>query len=138
MYPEHSQEFSVGNAACYIFAATVSLNVGGWLSDKYEDSQPLAKSWICAGSTALALPFITLCLTRQDDFYFSFGMMWIHYLFSGGWDSSSLVMLQNTTSTRNQGFIIGLYNLLLSLFALISTVVLGRIQMTVDAPANPE
>lgn len=62
IYPEYIDQFSIGNAAVYVTFAAVGAYIGGLLSDKFEEKQSLTKSWICAGSTALALPFISLCL----------------------------------------------------------------------------
>jgi len=93
VYPNFVDEFSIGNAAIYIVFASSGALAGGYLSDKYEDKQPLTKSWICAGSTAITLPFMVLCLTQQDSFWFSFAMMCGHYSLSESWISPSLTML---------------------------------------------
>ena len=127
IYPENQDFFAVGNAACYLLAGAVGAIYAGRLSDKLEDDYPLSKSWIAAGSTAIALPFMTLCLTYQDNFWVSFALMWGHYCFSEWWISPATVMLQNTTSTKNQGFAVGIYNLGLSASALVGSVGLGKI-----------
>ena len=82
----------------YLIATTGGAFLGGYISDKFEDEQPLTKSWVAAGSTTLALPLMVTCLTQQDNFWFSFAMMWLHYTFSEMWISPVTVMIQNTTS----------------------------------------
>ena len=61
IYPDNVDQFAIGNALCYLFFAAPGALLGGYLSDKYEDKNPMAKAYICSGSTALALPFISLC-----------------------------------------------------------------------------
>ena len=93
VYPNNVDDFAFGNAFMYVFIASFGALAGGYLSDKYEDEQARIKSWIAAGSSAISLPFIVTCLTVQDNFWFSYGMMCCHYLISESWLSPSITML---------------------------------------------
>ena len=93
IYPEYVDQFSIGNAGVYVFFASTGALLGGYLSDKYEEKNYMTKAYICSGSTAIALPFISLCFLNQDNFWFSFGMMCCHYAISESWISPSITML---------------------------------------------
>lgn len=128
IYPDYTAEFGIANAAVYVFVASLSSLAGGFLADKLTDSNKLNKSYICAGSTALALPLISFALLKQDDFLLAYTALAVHYVFSEAWVSPSLSMLQNTSSKETQGFVASIYNLALSLAALSGTTVLGKAQ----------
>lgn len=65
-------------------------------------------------------------------------MMCGHYSISEAWISPSITMLQNTTSTKNQGFAVSIYNLALAVSALSGTIVLGKVQDYFEASTHPE
>ena len=112
----------------YVFIASFGALAGGYISDKYEDDQAKIKSWIAAGSSAISLPFIVTCLTVQDNFWFSYGMMCCHYLISESWLSPSITMLQNTTSVKNQGFAVSVFTFATTVGGLVGTSALGYAQ----------
>ena len=72
---------------------TTGTFVGGYLSDKYEEEDYRAKSWISAASTLTALPVILICLTQQDNFWLSFAMLVLHSSVSEMWISPTCVMI---------------------------------------------
>jgi hypothetical protein len=85
--------FAIGNGFMYIFIASFGVFMGGWLSDNLEDKYPKIKSWVSAYFTLISLPFMMMCLTHHTNFWFSYGMMCCHYLFSEAWLSPALTML---------------------------------------------
>lgn len=138
VYPNNVDDFAFGNAFMYVFIASFGALLGGYLSDKFEDVESRTKSWIAAGSTLISLPFIFLCLTQQDDFWFSYAMMCFHYSVSEAWFSPSLTMMQNTTSVKNQGFAVSVFSLGISLGALLGTSSLGYAQEYFQVQTHPE
>lgn len=92
-YPTFMDEFSLGNAAIYVTLATSSAVVGGKLSDKLEPYDLRAKSYLCMACCTLSAPLILACLLKQDDFWFSLGMLGAHYVVSEIWISPSITML---------------------------------------------
>lgn len=112
--------------------------LGGILSDKLESKSYMSKAWLVIGSNLFSSPFAFLAFMNQDSFWYSMGMVNFQWFLSEAWFAPTLVMLQNTTSQRNQGSVVSIYYLLTTLTGIIGTSVLGQWTDLINAAEHPE
>jgi hypothetical protein len=90
-------------------------------------------SYIAIGSAALSAPAMAAALLVQDDFWFSLTMLGVYYTFAEGWTSPSITMLQNTVSSKNQGFAASVYLFGMYISGLLGSISLGYLQQYLGA-----
>lgn len=76
--------------SCCGFMSTV---IGGILSDKFEKRSRMTKANICIAGSALAIPFLSLCVLTTNNFYLSLICMAIKYFLSENWMSPAITMM---------------------------------------------
>ena len=117
------------NAFILLVPAAISALGGGFLSDKLEGKSPMVKSYIVIFSNILSAPFAYLAFMNTDNFWFSTSMISLHWLISEAWYAPNMTMLQNTTSSQNQGSIVSIYCLMTTIVGVIGTGALGNFQL---------
>ena len=138
-FPNNSSEFIFANAFYYLVPTTIGAVVGGYLSDKYEKKNYWSKAIICGTFNFIAAPFCAKALLDgENTFWMTVFYVSMQWFFDSMWISPSIVMLQNTTSTKNQGSAVSIFYLATTMAGIVSTGFLGYVQGHINGAAHPE
>lgn len=135
VYPSRDSDFGVINAAMASSLCFVSALAGGLLADHYRDRH-MVKAWICILSSVISAPALAVCFLKQDSFELSVSMLGVNYLFAEAWGSPAITMLMDCTSSQNIGFAVSAYLFMTTISGMVSTALLGLVQVYLDAPNN--
>ena len=120
-YQAFENEFSYTNAViCSVLGFSSSL-IGGIISDRWRKDDPKTKTYVCLASSLIACPFITLCFLTSNDFWLSVTMLALNYSCAEAWSAPAVTMLLDSSSPKNQGFVVNAYILFCTAAGTIST-----------------
>lgn len=100
----HMSPASAGGTLGLVMAATSALGVigGGWLADRWKQSDPRAPLWIAAISMTGTLPALAMMLSATTPQGFVPGFA-IYALFTSGWAGAFAAMIQDLVLPRMRG-----------------------------------
>ena len=81
-FPTFRNEYALMNALSLGIFGFISSMFGGIISDKYEEKNLMAKSYVCAAGSFMAFPLTAMCCLTQHSFWFSMIAIMFKTLFS--------------------------------------------------------
>ena len=127
----------MANAASLAVCGFLSSLLGGILSDQYEKRDLRAKSKVCMASSFMAFPLTAMCCLCQTNFWFSIAMITLKTLLSGGFQSPAITMMQNTTSSKDQGNIISSHMFYTTVMATVCPIFFSFVSNYFGAGGDP-
>jgi sugar phosphate permease len=110
-FPHHSNEFAHYNAIVITIGGLISSLLGGYLSDYLHHSRrnfPLARTWIPAVSSFLAIPFWWIFLKHSSLTWSLIALFW-EYFFAECWIGPTLTALLGAIPKSKKGFVQGIF-----------------------------
>ena len=80
--------------------------MSGIIGDKLERKNPMAKGYLTTLSTLISIPLILLCCLGHGNFWLSSIALSLHILFSGGYHSTAVTMVENSVSVSKASNIV--------------------------------
>jgi hypothetical protein len=80
-------------------------------SDKLEKKNPMTKGYLTTISTMVSIPLIFLCCLGHGNFWLSTIALSTHILFSGGYHSTAVTMIENSVSVGKTSNIVSAWQL---------------------------
>ena len=122
VFQDYMSEFSISNALSTMILCFISVFAGGIISDKFNPSNPMIKTWVQVISSLASVPFVVLAYSVPSaGFWFSMENLALNYLFSEAWASPTVTMLLDASPQEAQGLAVNVYLLFSSFAAIIST-----------------
>jgi MFS family permease len=137
VYPHFKTEYGLYNALILGCLGFLSNIVSGLISDRFEKKSRMTKAWVSAIGSLLAIIPVTIALLTTNNFYVSLGFMALKYLFSEGWMSPTVTMIQSTVSSKDSSSLITAFLFVLTLISTMSTIILGHVANLLGAASNP-
>jgi MFS family permease len=125
------------NAASLAICGFISSLSGGLISDYFEKKNKRAKSIVCMVSSFMAFPLTAACCLNQGSFWFSIIAITLKTLLSGGFSSPAITMMQNTTSSKDQGNIISSHMFYTTIVATFTPILFGLVSNIFGAASDP-
>ena len=97
-YPLFKAEFAFTQVISLTFLGLASNLIAGIIGDKLERKYPMTKGYLTTLSTLISIPLIFLCCLGHGNFWISSIALSMHILFSGGYHSTAITMVENSVS----------------------------------------
>lgn len=137
VYPAFKSQYAVINALSLAIGGLVASLAGGIISDHFEGKNLMSKAYICMISSLLAFPLTALCCLNQSSFYFSMIAITLKTFMSASFTSPAITMMQNTTSSKDQGNIISSHVFWTAIAATACPIAFSSVANFFGAAANP-
>lgn len=118
--------------------ATISIIVGGIISDRYESKNKMTKAYIAMLSGIFGI-FISFGVSffPGTNFYVSMFFLFFKYLLTATYMAPTITMMQNTVPPQIQGSIVSAYLFFLTYAGTLSACSLGYLSNKFGALTNP-
>ena len=136
VFPSFKQTYAFLNAIALITCGFSSSILGGIVSDKFEKSNYMTKSWIIMAGNVLSIPLVAFgCLT--SNFYLAMLAFTAKIFVSGSYYAPAITMMQNSTRPSNAGLVVSAYTFAATIAQTISPLLFTALAKYLKAPANP-
>lgn len=98
----------------------------------------MSKAYVCIGGSLLGIPTIIMCTLSHNNFYVAIAGLALEYFFAESWIGPAITMVIDTISPENKGFAVSAFLFFATIFGTISTTILGKINVAMDAKNHPE
>lgn len=104
------------------FLGFASNLLSGIIGDKLEKKYPMTKGYLTTISTMISIPLIFLCCLGHGNFWLSTLALSTHILFSGGYHSTAITMVENSVSVSKTSNIVSAWQLYTNLAQVLSPI----------------
>ncbi|CDW91861.1 UNKNOWN [Stylonychia lemnae] len=129
----NANDFSYLNALALLLGGIISNLITGYLSDKYDDKNSMAKTYLCIFGTLMAIPTTLGVFLITSNFYVAMSFLFLKYSLSEGWISPSISMIQTVIDSSVKGVAISVFLFTTTISGTIATVVIDQLIDAFDA-----